>query len=125
MPGRSVPATRDILVELEEEAGFTGLDMMAVRKRGQNPYFWYKPTCLALCAKVNSPTWRVFQAAKISIVESSRRCPIARPQYSGAMVSGPKNPTLPQLAAKFDPTTRPSSSAASPAPGFALHRVRT
>src|SRR6266852_9030842 len=101
-PGRSVPATRDILVELEEEAGFTGLDMMAVRKRGQNPYFWYKPTCLALCAKVNSPAWRVCQPANRSMVASSRRCAMARSQYSGATVSGPKNPTLPQLEAKFD-----------------------
>ena len=50
---------------------------------------------------------------------------MARSQYWGATVSGPKNPTLPQLAAKFDPARRPSSSAASPAPGSAFHRVRT
>ena len=31
--------TADIRAELDRESGSTGRDMMAVRKRGQNPYF--------------------------------------------------------------------------------------
>src|SRR5437870_11005595 len=48
-----------------------------------------------------------------------------RPQRSGRTLSGPKNPMLPQLAAKLDPTTWPSSSAAIAALGSINHRVRT
>jgi hypothetical protein len=76
-PARSSSPIPDTRVDAEWETGCSGRDIMAVRKRGQNPYFWYRPTCLALWAKVNSPTWRVPQAAKSSIVASSKRCAIA------------------------------------------------
>jgi hypothetical protein len=124
-PARPDSSTADSRTEPCPESGRTGLLMTAVRKRGQNPYFWYRPMCLALCAKVNSPAWRVPHASNSSMVASSRRWPMARSQYSGATVSGPKKPTLPQFAAKFDPTRRPPTSAASAAPGAACQRVRT
>lgn len=45
-------------------------------------------------------------------------------QRSGRIVNGPKIPTLPQLATKFDPTISPSSSAAKDLDGLAINRVR-
>ena len=48
-----------------------------------------------------------------------------RPQRSGRTLSGPKNPMLPQFAAKLEPTTWPSSSAAIAALGSINQRVRT
>jgi hypothetical protein len=44
---------------------------------------------------------------------------------SGRTVNGPKNPTLPQLVAKFDPTSSPSTIAAKAACGSAAKRVLT
>src|SRR6266566_9093779 len=59
------------------------------------------------------------------MVASSRCWATTRSQYSGATVRGPKTPTLPQFAAKFDPARRSPRSAASAAPGSARQRVRT
>jgi hypothetical protein len=68
------------------------LAMMAVRWRGQNPNFWYRPTCLALWAKVNRPARRVSHWASSSMVGASKCWVSSRSQRSGRTLKGPKNP---------------------------------
>jgi hypothetical protein len=99
--------------------------MTAVRNLGQNPYFWYSATCFALAAKVISPANRTPHESIIAMVGSSKRWATPRSQYAGSTESGPKNATLPQRAAKLEPTSRPSASAASTDDGPARHRVVT
>src|SRR5262245_3907427 len=61
----------------------------------------------------------------MSIVGSNNRLATPLSQKSGRIVSGPKNPTLPQLVKKFEPINSPADSAPSVAAGSTSHRVRT
>src|SRR5919112_1349179 len=81
--------------------------------------------CDGLWDQVNSPTCLVPQLAKHSSMGSIKRDPIPLFQRSGSIVKGPKNPTLPQLVAKLEPTSLPSTSAPKAASGAANQRVRT
>src|SRR5918998_6531853 len=101
------------------------LDMIAVRKRAQKPNFSYRWMCPGLWDQVNSPTCLGPQLAKHSSIGSIKRDPIPLLQRSGSTVNGPKKPTLPQLVAKLEPTSLPSTSAPKAASGAANQRVRT
>src|SRR5918997_6358945 len=81
--------------------------------------------CDGLWDQVNNPSYLVPQLAKHSSIGSIKRDPIPLFQRSGSTVNGPKKPTLPQLVAKLEPTSLPSSSAPKAASGAATQRVRT
>src|SRR5918995_833787 len=81
--------------------------------------------CEGLWDQVNSPSCLVPQLAKHSSIGSIKRDPIPLFQRSGSTVNGPKKPTLPQLVAKLEPTSSPSTSAPKAASGAATQRVRT
>ena len=98
--------------------------MTAIRGPGQKPYFAYRFTCFALCAKVYRPACRTPQAWKRSITGARRSCARPRSQQSGRTLSGPNVATLPQRVPKFEPTTSPSRSATKAASGVASQRVR-
>src|SRR5215204_3964697 len=78
--------------------------------------------CDGLCDQVNSPTCLVPQLAKHSSIGSIKRDPMPLFQRSGSTVNGPKKPTLPQLVAKLEPTSLPSTSAPKAASGAANQR---
>src|ERR671913_320194 len=75
--------------------------------------------------EVNNPSYLVPQLAKHSSIGSIKRDPMPLFQRSGSTVNGPKKPTLPQLVAKLEPTSLPSTSAPKAASGAANQRVRT
>src|ERR687893_1768223 len=81
--------------------------------------------CDGLWDQVNNPSYLVPQLAKHSSIGSIKRDPIPLFQRSGSTVNGPKKPTLPQLVAKLEPTSSPSTSAPKAASGAATQRVRT
>src|SRR5829696_6683751 len=74
---------------------------------------------------VNSRSCLVPQLAKHSSIGSIKRDPMPLFHESGCTVNGPKKPTLPQLVAKLEPTSSPSTSAPKAASGAATQRVRT
>src|SRR5262249_24105955 len=55
----------------------------------------------------------------------SSRLAMPASQQSGWTLSGPKKPTLPQVVTRFEPTRRPSTSAAKAAAGSVRKRLRT
>src|SRR5918997_2736172 len=114
--GSSTPSSSLCLIDL---------DMIAVRNRAQNPNFSYRWMCPGLWDQVNSPSCLVPQLAKHSSIGSIKRAPMPLFQRSGSTVNGPKKPTLPQLVAKLEPTSLPSTSAPKAASGAATQRVRT
>src|SRR5918912_183286 len=114
--GSSTPSSSLCLIDL---------DMMAVRNRAQNPNFSYRWMCDGLWAQVNSPSCLVPQLAKHSSIGSIKRAPTPLFHKSGCTVNGPKKPKLPQLVAKLEPTSLPSTSAPNAASGPANQRVRT
>src|SRR5262245_7760240 len=61
----------------------------------------------------------------MSIVGPNNRLATPLSQKSGRIVSGPKNPTLPQLVRKFEPINSFADSAPKVAAGSTSHRVRT
>src|SRR5262245_17725657 len=61
----------------------------------------------------------------MSIVGPNNRLATPLSQKSGRIVSGPKNPTLPQLLRKFEPINSFADSAPKVAAGSTSHRVRT
>src|SRR4028119_1557126 len=81
--------------------------------------------CDGLWDQVNSPSWLGPQLAKRSSIGSIKRDPMPLFQWAGSTVSGPKKPTLPQLVAKLEPTSLPSTSAPKDASGAANQRART
>src|SRR5215204_6709984 len=81
--------------------------------------------CDGLWDQVNSPSCLVPQLAKHSSIGSIKREPMPLFHKSGCTVNGPKKPTLPQLVAKLEPTSLPSTSAPKAAYGAANQRVRT
>src|SRR5271165_2305940 len=104
---------------------FTGFDIMAVRKRGQKPNFWYRAMCFGQWAKVKRASCLTAQFAKRSSVGPTNRLAMPWFQRSGRTVNGPKNATLPHLVAKLDPTRSLPRYAPKAADGSAAHRVRT
>src|SRR5215204_6561469 len=100
-------------------------DMIAVINRAQKPNFSYRWMCPGLWDQVNSPSCLVPQLEKHSSIGSIKRDPMPLFQRSGSTVNGPKQPTLPQLVAKLEPTSLPSTSAPKAAFGAANQRVRT
>src|ERR671920_35038 len=81
--------------------------------------------CDGLWDQVNHPSYLVPHLAKHSSIGSIKRDPMPLFQRSGSTVNGPKKPTLPQLVAKLEPTSSPSTSAPKAASGAATQRVRT
>src|SRR5918994_819205 len=114
--GSSTPSSSLCLIDL---------DMIAVRNRAENPNFSYRWMCPGLWDQVNSPSCLVPQFSKHSSTGSFRRAPKPLFQRAGYTVNGPKKPTLPQLVAKLEPTSLPSTSAPKAAFGSANQRGRT
>src|ERR687897_1027270 len=81
--------------------------------------------CDGLWDQVNNPMCVGPQVAKHSSIGSIKRDPMPLFHKSGCTVNGPKKPTLPQLVAKLEPTSSPSTSAPKAASGAATQRVRT
>ena len=74
-----------------------------------------QPDMLGALSKGEEPGMAVAPSIQLIAGCGDEALPDAAVPQIGPVVSGPKNPTLPQRVAKFDPTSTPSSSSAAKA----------